>query len=90
MGGEEEGRRRRECAGREKPLVVSESVEPRGLRCVAPARLANVAPKVGGRLEQPQCHRQRENSVFLLLWPPQDLQNICKVEDLCSCAAEPA
>lgn len=31
---------------------------------------------------------QRGKTVFLMPLPPQDLQNTCKVEDLC-CAAEP-
>lgn len=55
---------------------------------VAPARLASLAPKVGGRLEQPQCHRQRKNSLFIA-FTPQDVQKPCKVADLQSCAAEP-
>lgn len=48
---------------------------------VAPARLASPAPEVGGRLEQPQCHRRRKNRLFIAV-TPQDSQNPCKVEDL--------
>lgn len=48
---------------------------------VAPARLASLAPEVEGRLEQPQCHRRRKNSLFIAV-TPQDLQNTCKVKDL--------
>lgn len=44
---------------------------------VAPARLASLAPKVGGRLQQPHCHRRKKKTAFLknvilLPLPPQD------------------
>lgn len=60
-----------ECAGREKPLVVSESVEPFGLRGVALARLANAAPVVRAKasvLSSPHCHRQLKNNALFLLF----------------------
>lgn len=73
MGGKEV-RGWRECAGREKPLVVSESVEPCGLHCVALARLANTAPQVRAKasvLSSPHCHRQlKSNALFLLFVAP--------------------
>lgn len=70
--GGEEVRWWRECAGREKPLVVSESVEPCGLRGVALARLANTAPVVrvkASALSSPHCHRQLQNNALFLLHP---------------------
>lgn len=70
-GGGEEVRWWRECAGREKPPVVSESVEPCGLRSVALARLANTAPIVRAKasvLSSPHCHRQLKNNALFLLF----------------------
>lgn len=59
----------RECAGREKPLVVSESVEPCGLRCVALARLANAAPQVRAKAsaEQPILSQTVGKQCFVLI-----------------------
>lgn len=31
---------------------------------VAPARLASLAPKVGGRLQQPHCHRRKKKTAY--------------------------
>lgn len=79
-GVEEEVRWWRECAGREKPLDVSESVEPCGLRCVALAHLANTAPIVRAKasvLSSPHCHRQlKDNALFLLFVAPAGFKEL--------------
>lgn len=69
--GGKEVRSWRECGGTEKPPVVSESLEPCGLRGVALAHLANTAPIVRAKafvLSSQHCHRQLKNNALFLLF----------------------
>lgn len=70
----------RECTGREKPLDVSESVEPCGLCGVALARLTNTHPVVRAKacvLGSPHCRRQLKNyALFFYCVAPTEFDKL--------------
>lgn len=74
------------CAGGEKPLVVSESVAPRGLRCCSGSFSKPSAKSRREAAAAPLSQAQEKNSFFSFFfycrYPTRLEQNACKVEDL--------
>lgn len=78
MGGGRGVAARRECAGGEKPLVISESVAPCGLRCCS-GSFSKPSSKRRREAGAAPVSQEEENSLFIAV-TPQDLETLASLK----------